>query len=69
MCDYCYVWSVPHGRLARGPLVLFLTGVRHGALSVCKHFCLDVCWGAERVIIDSSQACADVIAFAWQAGV
>lgn len=48
----------------------FLTGVCHGALSMCKHFCLDVCrWGGSGVIIDSSEACAGVIAFAWQASV
>lgn len=53
---------------------LFLTGVCHGALSMCKHFCLEVCsggggGGSSGVIIDSSEACAYVIAFAWQASV
>lgn len=25
---------------------LFLTGFCHAAFSMCKHFCLNVCWGA-----------------------
>lgn len=51
----------------------FLAEVCHGALSVCKHLCLEVCrrgavlvWG---VIIDSSEARPGVISFAWQASV
>lgn len=48
--------------------------VCHGALSMCKHFCLDICWQAGLlmvvgVIIDSSEACTGVIASAWQASV
>lgn len=69
------VWFFPDGRKSG----LFFFGfvfdrVCHGALSMCKHFCLDICWQAGLlvvvgVIIDSSEACTGVIAFAWQASV
>lgn len=58
------------------PFFFVFDRVCHGALSMCKHFCLDICWQAGLllvvvvgVIIDSSEACTGVIAFAWQASV
>lgn len=47
------------------PHIFVFDRVCHGALSTCKHFCLDICWqvweGVRGVIIDSWEAGTGVI--------
>lgn len=50
------------------PHIFVFDSVCHGALSTCKHFCLDICWqvregvrGVRGVIIDSWEAGTGVI--------
>lgn len=72
LSDYSCCLVFPIIAAMHKELLLFLAGVCHGALSMCKHLCLEVCLlGRSRVcmIIDSSEACPGVIAFAWQARV